>query len=138
MQNTTHNWIMNLKIPYRSRWRCSIKTFFCEFVVISLKNTSRFSFLVQLQAQEQSPQKEIYWISANGQWEDCFELQLPAHYELYDLYPFLRIIHYPVDRRTKNVRTKDVHERTFIFGSIWKHGKTSQSERLMNVPMWYV
>ena len=45
---------------------------------------------------------------------------------------------YPVDTRTKNVRTKDVHKRTFIFGSIWKHGKTSQSERLMNVPMWYV
>ena len=41
----------------------------------------------------------------------------------------------PVDTRTKNVRTKDVHKRTFIFGSIWKHGKTSQSERLMNVPM---
>ena len=44
----------------------------------------------------------------------------------------------PVDTRTKNVRTKDVHKRTFIFGSIWKHGKTSQSEHLMNVPMWYV
>ena len=44
----------------------------------------------------------------------------------------------PVDTRTKNVRTKDVHKRTFIFGSIWKHGKTSQSERLMNVPMRYV
>ena len=41
----------------------------------------------------------------------------------------------PVDTQTKNVRTKDVHKRTFIFGSIWKHGKTSQSERLMNVPM---
>ena len=44
----------------------------------------------------------------------------------------------PVDTRTKNVRTKDVHKRTFIFGSIWKHGKMSQSEHLMNVPMWYV
>ena len=43
----------------------------------------------------------------------------------------------PVDTRTKNVRTKDVHKRTFISGSIWKHGKTSHSERLMNVPMWY-
>ena len=32
---------------------------------------------------------------------------------------------FPVDTRTKNVRTKDVHKRTFIFGSIWKHGKTS-------------
>ena len=45
---------------------------------------------------------------------------------------------YPVDTRTKNVRTKDVHKRTFIFGSIWKHGKTSQSKRVMNVPIWYV
>ena len=45
---------------------------------------------------------------------------------------------YPVDTRTKNVRTKDVHKRTFIFGSIWKHGKTSQSERIMSVPMRYV
>ena len=44
----------------------------------------------------------------------------------------------PVDTRTKNVRTKDVHKRTFIFGSNWKHGKTSQSERLMNVPIRYV
>ena len=33
---------------------------------------------------------------------------------------------------------KDVHKRTFISGSIWKHAKTSQSERLMNVPMRYV
>ena len=50
------------------------------------------------------------------------------------------IINNPVDTRTKNVRTKDVHKRTFIFGSIWKwkHGETSQSERLINVPMWYV
>ena len=45
---------------------------------------------------------------------------------------------YPVDTRTKNVPTKDVHKGTFIFGSIWKHEKTSKSERLMNVPMWYV
>ena len=39
----------------------------------------------------------------------------------------------PVDTRTKNVRTKDVHKRTFIFGSIWKHGKTFQSERFKDV-----
>ena len=38
----------------------------------------------------------------------------------------------PVGTRTKNVRTKDVHKRTFIFGSIWKHGKMSESEHLMN------
>ena len=44
----------------------------------------------------------------------------------------------PVDTQTKSVRTKDVHKRTFIFGSNWKHGKTSQSERLMNVPIRYV
>ena len=44
----------------------------------------------------------------------------------------------PVDTRTKNVRTKDVHKRKFIFGAIWKHGKTFQSERLMNVSMWYI
>ena len=39
----------------------------------------------------------------------------------------------PVETRTKNVRTKDVPKRTFIFGSVWKHGKTSDSECLMNV-----
>ena len=48
------------------------------------------------------------------------------------------IINFPVDTRTKNVSTKYVHKRTFIFGSNWKHGKTSQSERLMNVPLRYV
>ena len=38
-----------------------------------------------------------------------------------------------VDTQTKTVRTKDVYKRTFIFGSIWKHGKTFESESLMNV-----
>ena len=45
---------------------------------------------------------------------------------------------FPVDTETKNVRAKDVHKRTFIFGSIWKHEKTSESESVMNVPMMYV
>ena len=47
-------------------------------------------------------------------------------------------IYYPVNKRTRNVPTKDVHKRTAIFGSICNHGKTSASQRLMNVPMRYV
>ena len=43
----------------------------------------------------------------------------------------------PVDTDQK-CTYKDVHKRTFISGSNWKHGKTSQSERLMNVPIRYV
>ena len=39
-----------------------------------------------------------------------------------------------VDARTKNVRRKDVHKRTFTFGSIWKPRKTSELELLINVP----
>ena len=37
--------------------------------------------------------------------------------------------------RICNMRTKDVHKKTFIFGSIWKNGKTSELEFLMKVPM---
>lgn len=44
----------------------------------------------------------------------------------------------PVDIRTINARTKDVHERTFIFSSIWKHEKRSELVHLMNVSMRYV
>lgn len=41
---------------------------------------------------------------------------------------------YPIDTRTtKNLRTKDSHKRTLIFGPVWKQGKTSESELLMNV-----
>ena len=38
----------------------------------------------------------------------------------------------------KNVRIKGVYKKTFMFGSIWKHWKTSESKRFMNVPMSYV
>ena len=51
---------------------------------------------------------------------------------------FQRMHPYPLDIRTKNVHTKDAHKRTFIFDSIWKHGKTCQLERLVNIPMKYV
>ena len=47
-------------------------------------------------------------------------------------------IYYPANKRTRNAPTKDVHKRTAIFGSFSNHGKTSASQRLMNVQMRYV
>ena len=66
---------------------------------------------------------------SSGRREDYSHLQdvteVTAHYVLV----ILLSAGSPVDIRTINARTKDVHERTFIFGSFWKHGKTSESER---------
>ena len=62
-------------------------------------------------------------------------LKDPLFADCYINLAFYGKAHFPVDTRTKNMRTKGVHKKTFIFGSIWRNGKTSELEFLMKVPM---